>query len=397
MPSLPLALLAAAAAFSTALADQVLVLATSRPALFHAAAPPSSASASSAFSTAGLADLALNSLGLRTGRVATRAAAQSPLQADVFAHSQAYALLLLDDAALAAVDAAVADADAFHALYAAPRASIKVPAAVAQEFHAAQQARARCAGSVALCASLEADAPAVAADLVQRALRANSFLDAADAADVAFARELAQLAQLAAQMENGPAKALYVVGLSALAGAEHRQKQAQQAAAAAVAEFLAQLLKTHARAAAQVMTARLPRATQQAAALSRRARSRKLLSGLTDEEDDEDEQSAADADADADSDSDEDDEEETEDLAAQSGSVWDEEDDANSTATAANATARGAVSMPDIAEYQIILWTSVLLGAVLLLAVLAMGNMDTGRDSLLYAKFIADVSGRKTN
>jgi hypothetical protein len=32
---------------------------------------------------------------------------------------------------------------------------------------------------------------------------------------------------------------------------------------------------------------------------------------------------------------------------------------------------------------------------VLLLVILAMCNMDTGRDSLLYAKFIADAGHRK--
>ncbi|KAE8968826.1 hypothetical protein PR003_g28711 [Phytophthora rubi] len=396
MPSL-LLLLTAAAAASTALADQVLVLGNAPTQLFHESASPS------AFSAAGLADLALNSLGLRTGRVSTRSTVQSPLQADVFTQSEAYALLLLDDAsagALDVVDAALSGSKAFHAVYPSQPANIKVPAAVAQEFQAKYRAGVRCAGSVALCASVEADAPSVAADVVQDVLKANSFLDAGDAADVAFARELAQVMQLTAAQtkQQGERKTLYVVGLSGLEG--EKQKMAQQAVATTVTEFLAQLMKNSELAAAQVMTGKLPVATQQVAALSRRARNRKLVSGLTNEEDEEDdEESDSESDSASDSDSagnSEEDEEETEDLAAQSGSVWEEVGDDNSTSTA-NTTAPGAVSMPDIAEYQIILWTSVLLGAVLLMAVLAMGNMDTGRDSLLYAKFIADVNGRKTN
>ncbi|KAE9030290.1 hypothetical protein PF011_g697 [Phytophthora fragariae] len=400
MPSL-LLLLTAAATASTALADQVLVLGNAPTQLFHESA------SSSAFSAAGLADLALNSLGLRTGRVSTRSAVQSPLQADVFTQSEAYALLLLDDAsagALDVVDAALSGSKAFHAVYPSQPANIKVPAAVAQEFQAKYRVGVRCAGSVALCASVEADAPSVAADVVQDVLKANSFLDAGDAADVAFARELAQVMQLTAAQtkQQGERKTLYVVGLSGLEG--EKQKMAQQAVATTVTEFLAQLMKNSELAGAQVMTGKLPVATQQVAALSRRARNRKLVSGLTneeDEEDDEESDSESDSASDSDSDSDsagnsEEDEEETEDLAAQSGSVWEEVGDDNSTSTA-NTTAPGAVSMPDIAEYQIILWTSVLLGAVLLMAVLAMGNMDTGRDSLLYAKFIADVNGRKTN
>ncbi|KAE9362269.1 hypothetical protein PF008_g268 [Phytophthora fragariae] len=399
MPSL-LLLLTAAATASTALADQVLVLGNAPTQLFHESA------SSSAFSAAGLADLALNSLGLRTGRVSsTRSAVQSPLQADVFTQSEAYALLLLDDAsagALDVVDAALSGSKAFHAVYPSQPANIKVPAAVAQEFQAKYRVGVRCAGSVALCASVEADAPSVAADVVQDVLKANSFLDAGDAADVAFARELAQVMQLTAAQtkQQGERKTLYVVGLSGLEG--EKQKMAQQAVATTVTEFLAQLMKNSELAGAQVMTGKLPVATQQVAALSRRARNRKLVSGLTNEEDEEDdEESDSESDSATDSDSDsagnsEEDEEETEDLAAQSGSVWEEVGDDNSTSTA-NTTAPGAVSMPDIAEYQIILWTSVLLGAVLLMAVLAMGNMDTGRDSLLYAKFIADVNGRKTN
>ncbi|GMF17178.1 unnamed protein product [Phytophthora lilii] len=353
-------------AAAVAAAEQVLVVGRGPGALWHESA------SDAALSAAAMADLALDSLGLATGRVDARAAARSPLQADVFAHSEAFALLLLDGAALPAVDAALGGADAFHRLLPARAVDAKVPAAVAQQFGARFPQAAHCAGNVALCASVRADSPRVSAELLQQVLQGNAFLDAASEQDVAFARELAQVMQLAADVLKQQGKALYVLGLSTLQG--DKQRAAQQAAATAAAEFLAQMLKSGKVVGAQVMTGKLPTALQQTAALSRRARN--LVTKLSSDEDDEEE-------------------EEEEDLEAESGSVW--EDDDNATTTTTNATVTGAVSMPDIAEYQIILWTSALLGAMLLMSVLAMANMDVGRDSLLYAKFIADVNGRKTN
>uniref|UniRef100_H3GLX2 Renin receptor-like C-terminal transmembrane spanning segment domain-containing protein n=1 Tax=Phytophthora ramorum TaxID=164328 RepID=H3GLX2_PHYRM len=369
-----LLLSAAALAAPQARADQVLVVGQASSALWH------ETRASSGFSAAGLADLALSSLGLGTGRVSTRSAVQSPLQADIFTHSDAFALLLLDDTSLTALNAALEPSGAFHELYPAQTANVKVPVAVAQEFSAKYPSGLRCAGSAALCASVEAATPSVSAILVQEVLAGNRFLDARDEQDVAFAQELAQVMQLTADVkQDGQGKTLYLVGLSNLQG--DKQRAAQQAVTTTVTEFLAQLMKSKQAVGAQVMTGSLPTSVQQLAALSRRARNRRLVSGLENEESEEGEASEE--------------EEEEEDLDAQSGSEWEDDDDNSTTTT--NTTAPGAVSMPDIAEFQIILWTSVLLAVMLLLAVLAMANMDTGRDSLLYAKFIADVNGRKTN
>ncbi|KAG7388142.1 hypothetical protein PHYPSEUDO_013102 [Phytophthora pseudosyringae] len=387
-------LLATALAAADASASRVLVLGKSPTPLWH------ETRASEGFSAAGLADLALNSLGLRSGRVSSRSAVQSPLQADLFAQSEAYAVILLADASaggLEAVNAALGGVQAFHELFPAQAASAKVPVAVAQEFSAKYTSGLHCAGSAALCASVGAETPPTPPELVQQVLAANGFLRAGDAQDVAFAEELAQLMQLTAELKptQTQGKQLFLVGLSGLAGST--QRAAQEAAATAVTEFLAQLMKSQQLVGAQVMTGTLPTAVQQTAALSRRTRSRKLVTKLTNEEEAEDSDESDESDASEEDDEEEEEDEEeldVQDLAAASGSEW--EDNDNSTATA-NATATGAVSMPDIAEYQIILWTSVLLGAMLLMAVLAMANMDAGRDSLLYAKFIADVNGRKTN
>ncbi|KAL3672663.1 hypothetical protein V7S43_001958 [Phytophthora oleae] len=344
-----------------------------------------------------MADLALSSLGLSTGRVSSRSAVQSPLQADIFTHSEAYALLLVDDASsasLESVNAALNGAQAFHEVYPAQTANVKIPVAVAQEFGAKYASGLHCAGSAALCASVRAETPSVTAELVQQVLTANSFLSSSDEQDVAFAKELAQVMQLTAELKQTRGKRLYLVGLSSLAG--NKQKAAQQAVTTTVTEFLAQLMKNEQVVGSQIMTGTLSTAVQQTAALSRRARNRKLVTKLTNEEEEEEEEEESEDSSESESESEEEDgsdELEVVDLAAASGSAWEDDNSASTT----NTTAPGALSMPDIAEFQIILWTSVLLGAVLLMAVLAMANMDAGRDSLLYAKFIADVNGRKTN
>ncbi|KAG6969022.1 hypothetical protein JG688_00005504 [Phytophthora aleatoria] len=369
-----LLLSAAALAVSDASTDQTLILGKSSSPLWH------ETRSSGAFSAAGMADLALNSLGLSTGRVSSRSAVQSPLQTDIFTHSDAYAMILLEDASsttLDAVNAALNGAQAFHELYPAQPANVKIPVAVAQEFGRKYPSATHCAGSTALCASVSAEKPQVNAELVLQVLKANSFLSATDEQDVAFAQQLAQVMQLTTELQQTQGKKLFLVGLSSLQG--DKQRAAQQAVTTTVTEFLAQLMKTEQTVAAQIMTGTLPTVTEETAALSRR--NRKLVTKLSNEEEDEESEEGEG-------------DEEVEDLAAASGSVWEDED--NST-SASNSTAPGAVSMPDIAEYQIILWTSVLLGVVLLMAIMAMVNMDAGRDSLLYAKFIADVNGRKTN
>ena len=363
----------AALAASVVSADQVLVLGKSPTSLWH------DTRSSAAFSSSGLADLALNSLGLPTGRFSSRPAVQSPLQADIFLHSEVYALVILDDAStssLEAVNAALSGVNAFHELYPAQICKLNVPMAVAQEFHVKYPSAAYCAGNAALCSSLEALTSLESEKLVHQVLETNRFLSSRDDQDIVFAKQVAQVMQLTADMkQHGDEKSLYIVGISSLRG--DKQQPAQQVVTRIVTEFLAQLIKKEQIVAAQVMMGELPMAVQQAAALSRR----KLASDLTNEEETSDEDEDKEEDDDAD-------------LTDVSGSEWENDDN---TTSATNSSAPGEVSMPDIAEFQIILWTSVLLGAVLLGAVLAMANMDAGRDSLLYAKFIADVNGRKTN
>uniref|UniRef100_A0AAV1UQX5 Uncharacterized protein n=1 Tax=Peronospora matthiolae TaxID=2874970 RepID=A0AAV1UQX5_9STRA len=370
-------LFVASTAASHVSADRVLILGKSAAPLWHQTRSPP------AFSNAGLANLALSSMGLPTGgRVSSHSAALSPLQADIFTHSEVYALVLLEGrstGSVEAVDAALDGEDVFHELYPVQDSQVTVPATVAQVFKTKYPQAVYCAGSRAICSSVGALTTPGDAKIVQQVLEANSFLSSYDDADVAFATQLAQVIQLTADMEqHQDGKTLYVVGLSSLRG--HKQELADQLVTATVTEFLDHLMKKEQIVAAQVMTGTLPVAMQQVTTLSRRARNRKLTTRSAKKPKvSEKDESAMDDDE--------------EDLDAASGSVW--EEDANSTSSS-NSSAPGAVSMPDIAEYQIILWTSVSLVAMLLLSVSAMANMDAGRDSLLYAKFIADVNGRKT-
>ncbi|KAL7993340.1 putative renin receptor [Plasmopara halstedii] len=284
------------------------------------------------FSTAGMANLALDSLGLRSGRISSHPAVPSPVQADIFTNSQ-----------------------------------------VMRSFYWMKHLRPR-------------RDTQVKAEVVQEVLKANSFLSSNDEHDLAFTRELAQLKQLTTNFVQMEGNKLLLVGLTGLQG--DKEKAAHEAISNAVLEFLAEMMKFEHVAAAQIMTGSLPTGVEQIAALSRRTRNRKLATKQTTDEETEDAESGNDSEG-----SDGDDNEEEE-IAAASGSMLD--DGSNSTSTI-NSTSQGALLMSDIAEYQIILWTSVLLGATLLMAIMAMVNMNAGRDSLLYANFIADVNGRKTN
>jgi hypothetical protein len=55
------------------------------------------------------------------------------------------------------------------------------------------------------------------------------------------------------------------------------------------------------------------------------------------------------------------------------------------------------VTLDDITQYQLNLWTGFFLAVIVLVAVMMVGCMDIGRDSLLYAKFQADTSGLKVD
>lgn len=67
-------------------------------------------------------------------------------------------------------------------------------------------------------------------------------------------------------------------------------------------------------------------------------------------------------------------------------------------APVAAAAAAKNVTMEDIASVNIITWTSVGLVLILLMVLSVLCNADSGpKDSLLYAKFQADVSGGKND
>ncbi|RLO08309.1 hypothetical protein DYB28_010632 [Aphanomyces astaci] len=66
-------------------------------------------------------------------------------------------------------------------------------------------------------------------------------------------------------------------------------------------------------------------------------------------------------------------------------------------ANGTNGTLPTPLTMENIAEYQVILWTSVLLVSIAFFAVTVMGSIDASRDNLLYAKFLTDPNGRKND
>uniref|UniRef100_K3X5R4 Renin receptor-like C-terminal transmembrane spanning segment domain-containing protein n=1 Tax=Globisporangium ultimum (strain ATCC 200006 / CBS 805.95 / DAOM BR144) TaxID=431595 RepID=K3X5R4_GLOUD len=390
---------AASACVSVASAfDQVLVVSAQKE-LLHA-----SSSADADFTSAGLAELAMDALGLSTGKVEqlsdmpqkTLPMVQNPLQADVFQHANAYALVYVedDDAALLntiETDTTFTDA-AFHQTFALNHrqgASKRVPNVLASEFKMAYGADAtvKCAGSKAVCATEQLE-NTVATDAVQleKVFVANQYLHKNVDADAKLAQELAQVSQLTASLSSAAdvSEAFFVVGFSNVNELDSsKQNYARAAVAVQVGKFLSALQKSFASSGAQVVaTSSSESAASVAPAKKKMAVSQdvmsysRLLVSL--------------ANNDVDSGSDDDDD---------SGSYDSEDsgsgDDDEVQPKAANATTVGKVTLEEIAEYQIVLWTSVLLGVVLLLVILAMCNMDTGRDSLLYAKFIADAGHRK--
>ncbi|TYZ63665.1 hypothetical protein PybrP1_006798 [[Pythium] brassicae (nom. inval.)] len=397
------AAVAAATATATAVAadDRVLVL-SAQAQLLH---PVSAAQASPAgFSSLGLAELAMDALGLGSGRSGATAAAgvgsQSALQADIFHHARAYALVALqaDGALLEEVSAATAfPPDAFHGVFplaARVGAAQRTPAAIAGELATAGAGRVKCAGSAALCAAKSLEAGRVTAPdaLVQTVLTAHRFLHKDVAADAQFARELAHVRQLTAELSDDDddrettTKTLFVVGLSDVQALDSsKRSDARAALATQVGAFLSALQKTHAASGAQVVAARedLAASPAQLTALQRldnvASYSRLLATlatepaGSADDDDDDDDDDSGSGDSDA------------EEVGVVNGS----------RSSNATTSAMEKPSLEQIAEYQIVLWTSVLLAATLLLVVLAMCNMNTGRDSLLYAKFTTDANHRK--
>ncbi|KAG5175254.1 hypothetical protein JKP88DRAFT_351601 [Tribonema minus] len=63
-------------------------------------------------------------------------------------------------------------------------------------------------------------------------------------------------------------------------------------------------------------------------------------------------------------------------------------------AAAAGANATANVTLVDITQYQLNLWTGVFFALLVVAAIYGVASMDIGRDSLLYAKFQADTSAK---
>lgn len=332
------------------------------------------------FSANGLTDLALSSLGFPTGQIVDASrpggrAEPSPVQADLFARAGAYAVVLIEDAAAPrAIDSALTSD--FHKVFATSGRSARVASDLASEFRASGYSESvYCVGNAQRCAEVTLTSGAVASvdgKTLDKVLAAHAFLDDDAPADAALALELAQVAKLSAELKaSSTERALYVVALSSVDALEQsKQSAAQKAVAAQVVEFLSALQTAQPSAGAQVLAVK----PQSVVAGGADAVSRRKLEEGTDENIDEE------------GDEEEEDPEEDElELEAV-------EDAGNKTA---NATS--PISAQDIAEYQIALWTSVLLVAALVLAIVAMGTMDVGRDSLLYAKFTTSANNRKND
>lgn len=357
---------------NAATSDRVLVLGASK-ALVHTNSAPAQHSKLT-FSPAGLAELALDAMGLPTVHVAGARDA-SPLQADVFTHTQAYALVLVNSAVSTPVLQSIATTGAYssfrHTYPLAAGWSNMIPSVIAREFKTGfgDDVTVACAGSSAVCKHSLEQQPSSEAEL-QQVLKDNGYLDANNEADKAFAQELAQAKRLTKAVADSPkaaAHAFFVLGFSSVQALEAgaTREAANTALATQISEFLAAFQTAYTNSGVQIVAAASTTGPQQ------------LLQGahtkVLDDVMSYDRMLLSFGDL--------------------SGSGSDASDDGN--ATASNSTAAGQLSMEAIAEYQIVLWTSVMLVVVLFVTVLAMVNMDVGRDSLLYAKFITDASHRK--
>lgn len=358
---------------AAAATDRVLVLGAPK-ALVHTNSAPAQRSKLT-FSPAGLAELALDAMGLPTGHVAGAREA-SPLQADVFTHTQAYALVLVDSAVstpvLQSIDTTGADSSFRHTYPLAAGWSDMIPSVIAREFKTGfgNDATVACAGSSAVCKhALQQPQSSDSEAELQQVLDENTYLDANNKADKAFAQELAQAKQLTKAVTNDQkaAHAFFVLGFSSVQALEAgaTREAANTALAAQISEFLAAFQTAYTNSGVQIVAAsgtagpqKLPHEAHAKVLDDVMSYDRMLLS-----------------------------------FGDLSGSGSDASDDGNSTT--GNSTAAGQLSMEAIAEYQILLWTSVMLVVVLFVTIMAMVNMDVGRDSLLYAKFITDASHRK--
>lgn len=364
---------------STVAGDRVLVIGAQKDLVHDAVAADSNPSSlATAFTPAGLAGLAMDAFGLATGNLvrlssggdaatASQVAVSSPAQADVFARVDAYAVVLVDRADATVVDGVDAASTAgYHKVFELQEnvASAKISTVIATELRkTAPTAEITCAGDDAVCGSSLLTAVAVAESDVDRVFQAYTFLERTVESDVVLAEQLAQAAVLTSGFKpssSSSTKSLVVVSFSGVnALDEHKREAARSAVRDHIQRLLAALQTAYPTASGAQVVATKHGAVRALDATI--AYSRMLLSfkegavGSADDEDDE---------------------------------------DSGSSEGAGNATT-SAVTAEDIAQYQIVLWTSVLLVVVLLLVILAMCNMEPKRDSLLYAKFTTSNAGRK--
>ncbi|GLE05028.1 hypothetical protein PINS_up014012 [Pythium insidiosum] len=320
-----------------------------------------------AVTAAGLAELAKDTLGLVTGQSvrlsssveAPAPVVRNPVQADVLQPADALAVVYVDQAdasVLPMVDAAIPRG--YHKIFdvTANKDAAAVGAVVASDL---KSGAVKCAGSDVVCPPSVAPAETASAAKVDAFVEKSSFLKSGVDADRAFAQRLVETQQIidAVATHSKSQRSLFVAQYpSASSLAEDKQSAAREAIAAQVQSLLSALERHAQVGGAQIVATTVPtslEAVDEVTSLGRRLLSFNDVSGSGDE------------------------------------------DSAENATLAANGTVVSDITIDDIAEYQIVLWTSVILGVALLLVILAMCNMDTKRDSLLYAKFITGGTGRK--
>lgn len=357
----PLGFLTVFALLSTIVkADHVLVVGN-QDSLVHEAVDVNAAQ----FSRAGLAELALDAFGIATGNVVSLSNSvefpapkvRSPVQADVFEHVDAYTVIFVDNVDV--VESVNKDIKTgYHKVFELEKGTspVKLSAVLAQELKGATpngEATIKCVGNSALCQSTLLPTEAVDTTELDNVFAENSFLNRQNDADNAFAREVALAYQLTKSMAKTKAKGLYIIQYSSLQALdEEKRKSARVVVINQVQKVLSSLQKAYPLSGAQVIAT-------ESAPLTHiddvESYGRMLLS-----------------------------------LSNVSGA-------SNNATRGINGTAQGNVtlSMEEIAEYQIVLWTSVILGSILLVVLMAMCNMAPPRDSLLYAKFTTSNNSRK--
>jgi hypothetical protein len=339
-------------------ASDVLVLGSVEK-LLHA----SSTSKDVFFSSAGLAELALDSFGLPTGNVFSLSESvelvdppsKNPVQADVFSHTDAFVMVFLDDFSASTLEKIHLDIPFSKVFQSRGSNMKKVANVVATELlqKYGSNVAVNCAGSSSVCYGALKENE-VDPDNLKATIEQYSFLKYENKAEFALVKELASVGALASKNQNADThRDLYVLNFSSLKKIEEEKRiQASQAVLKQVNHFLSDISKQYNNFGAFIATTNEAHQTGFDSKNQILSYSRMLLSGSS---------------------------------------------NSSSNSILGNHTSIDGPSMEEIAQYQIILWTSVLLAATLFLTILSLCNLNTGRDSLLFAKFITDPSHRKAD